>query len=359
VVLPTDYETVSIFSRRMYEVMRRYSPTVEEYSIDEGFVDLTGTRRVHRGSYGAIAEKLKADIERELGITVTVGLSVSKVLAKVATDLGKPAGLVAVSARDVRQVLNNYPIGKVWTIGPNTAALLRHYGLNTAGQFAGAKRARIEEILTRPGVATWRELNGESVWPVATDRKVGYQSISKTRTFTPPSRDKEYVYAQLVKNVENACIKARRYEQAAGKISLFIKRQDHRALGVEASLIRPSCYPVEFLPAVRTMFEQVFVEGIEYRATGFILRDLGMSSPSQTSLFETRNKVKKIRRLYGAVDLIAKKYGKHGVHQGASLAAQKNQHLTNRGDVPGRRRVHQKGESWRRRLPVPLLQIKS
>lgn len=355
VVLPTDYETVSIFSKRMYEIMRRYTPAVEEYSIDEGFADLTGLRRLHRTDYRGIAAMIKEDIERELGIGVTVGLSVSKVLAKVASKLGKPGGCLAISNREREAYLSGYALEEVWTIGPNTAALLRGYGIVTAGQFAAMEQERVERILTRPGVAAWRELRGESVWPVSGEVKKGFQSISKMKTFTPSAKDKDYVWAQLVKNMENACIKARRYGQAAKEIVVFLKRHDHRAYGLEAKLLRPSAYPLEMMKAVRDVYERVFVPGTSYRATGFIMRGLVSASLVQASLFEDPIRIVKTRRLYGAVDEAREKYGKHVVHQAASLAGQRTQHLTGRGDVPVRRGNLFKGESRRRRLPLPVI----
>ena len=83
VILPSDYETYSLFSLRMFEILRRFSPDVEEYSIDEAFVDLTGLRRSYHGPYGMIAKKMQESVEAELGLTVSVGLSISKVLAKI------------------------------------------------------------------------------------------------------------------------------------------------------------------------------------------------------------------------------------------------------------------------------------
>ncbi|NMC96689.1 MAG: DNA polymerase IV, partial [Deltaproteobacteria bacterium] len=79
IVLPSDYETYSLFSQRMFNIMRRFTPDVEEYSIDEAFADLTGMRRLLRSSYEEIVLKMKKEIERELGITVSVGLSITKV----------------------------------------------------------------------------------------------------------------------------------------------------------------------------------------------------------------------------------------------------------------------------------------
>ena len=96
VLLPSDYETYSLFSLRMFEIIRRFSPDVEEYSIDEAFVDMTGLRRSFHGSYGIIAEKMQKSVEKELGITVSVGVSLSKVLAKIGSKHNKPNGLTLI-----------------------------------------------------------------------------------------------------------------------------------------------------------------------------------------------------------------------------------------------------------------------
>ncbi len=85
IIIESDYEKYSIFSVRMFEILRRFSPVVEEYSIDEAFVDLTGLRRLYRAFYGEIARRIKFSIDKELGITVSVGVSITKVLAKVAS----------------------------------------------------------------------------------------------------------------------------------------------------------------------------------------------------------------------------------------------------------------------------------
>src|SRR3989337_3003096 len=96
VILPSDYETYSLFSVRMFEILRRFSPDVEEYSIDEAFVDLTGLRRSFHGPYELIAEKMRAAVKQELGITVSAGVSLSKVLAKIGSKHKKPDGLTMI-----------------------------------------------------------------------------------------------------------------------------------------------------------------------------------------------------------------------------------------------------------------------
>src|SRR3989338_4116022 len=96
VILPSDYETYSLFSNRMYKIVRRYTPEVEEYSIDECFADLTGMRRVNKMGYGEMAEAVKRDLERELGMTFSLGVSATKVLAKIGSKWEKPSGLTLI-----------------------------------------------------------------------------------------------------------------------------------------------------------------------------------------------------------------------------------------------------------------------
>ena len=136
VILPSDYETYSLFSVRMFEILRRFSPDVEEYSIDEAFVDLTGLRRSFHGPYGMIAKKMQEAVENELGITVSVGVSLTKVLAKIASKYRKPHGLVLIPGREIHIYLESLSVEKVWGIGPNTSAFLRKFGITTALEFA-------------------------------------------------------------------------------------------------------------------------------------------------------------------------------------------------------------------------------
>jgi DNA polymerase-4 len=135
IVLPSDYETYSIFSERMYEIVRRYTPAVEEYSIDECFADLTGLRRLHKMNYRDMAHSIKQELQVELGMTFSVGLSVTKVLAKIGSKWRKPDGFTSIPLNDASKYLGKLPVGHVWGIGPNTAAYLEKCGVRTALDF--------------------------------------------------------------------------------------------------------------------------------------------------------------------------------------------------------------------------------
>ncbi len=293
VVLPSDYESYSIYSKRMFEIMRRYTPTVEEYSIDEGFADITGLRRFHHMSYKDIALKVQSDIHKELDLTVSVGLSLSKGLCKIASDYRKPNGITAVQGRHIHIFLKRIPLEEVWGFGHNTVQLLRKHGLQTALDFVQRPEKWTGKMLGKPGREIWHELRGVNLLAVTPDPKPAKVSLGKGKTFTTPSTDKAFVYAKLVRNVESAFIKLRRHKQRTKEIHVSLRLKDYRQFGLGAQLNRATDSTQEVLPAVRELFEKLFQPGYEYRTTQIWLTRLGTSKDTQFDLFDGRLRIEK------------------------------------------------------------------
>lgn len=356
VVLPSDYETYSIFSERMYEIVRRYTPAVEEYSIDECFADLTGMRRVNKMSYIDMARAIKNELQTELGLTFSLGLSATKVLAKIGSKWHKPDGLTPIPLKDAASFLRKKAVGDVWGIGPNTAAYLNKFGVRTALDFAEKSEEWVRANTAKPYFELWHELNGRVVLELTMERKEKYQSISKTKTFTPPSRDGAFVFSQLSKNIENACIKARRWNLSAPEVFFFLKTQDFKYHGFEIKLPHPSNVPHDIIREVARYFPQVFKKGTDYRATGITLLKLQDAGDVQLDLFGKVRESEGLRMIFNSVDALSERYGKHVVFLGSSFTAMKfGSHLGDRGDAPERTRQLFKGESSRRRLSLPML----
>jgi DNA polymerase-4/DNA polymerase V len=359
VLIPSDYETYSLFSVRMFEILRRFSPQVEEYSIDEAFIDLTGLRRKFHGPYGEIARQMQEAVERELGITVSVGVSLSKVLSKIASKHRKPHGLTLIPGRDIHLYLKDLPVGKLWGIGANTSAYLAKFGIRTALDLARRGEDFVREHLSKPYREIWCELNGESVYPVVRESKSSYQSISKARTFTPPSNDERFVFAQLAKNLENACIKARRHGLAATRLVVFLRTQDFKDRGVELKLSRATAYPSELFSPSREGFKRLFKSDALYRQTGVVLAGLVPQGRAQYTLFDDTTKVERLSRVYGAVDEMSRRFGKHTLMHAPSLPSKlQARHEGERGDAPERTFSLLKGEDARRRLGLPVLRVR-
>lgn len=356
IIVPSDYETYSLFSERMFAIMRRYSSQVEEYGIDEGFVDITGLQRPLNASYEEIAAQVKAAIESELGITVSVGLSVSKVLAKLGSKWKKPAGLTIISARQTDSYLRGTPVEKLWGVGARTAAYCEKLGIRSAYDFARQTPRQITARFTKPHVEMWQELNGQSVYAVDANPKRSYLSIGKTKTFTPPSSRQPFVFAHLLKNLENACIKARRHELVARGVVVYLREQTFKSHALEATLTRATAFPQEMLTVVGEAFRQLFDPRRSYRATGIVLVGLKPRHTIQLSLFDAPVALRKLERVYESVDSLSQKFGKHTVYLlGAQPAHMIPQHARERGDIPLRKLERAKGEGPRHHLAIPLL----
>ncbi len=357
VVLPSDYETYSLYSKRMFDVVRRFTPLVEEHSIDEGFADLTGLRRLHRCSYEDIARRIQAAVAADLGVTVSVGLSLSKSLAKQASSFRKPRGFTPVAGCHIHLFLQRRRLADVWGFGPNTVALLESFGLRTPYDFVSRPERWAGRLLGKTGRELWNELRGRAVYRVQPGVKRSFQSISKCKTFTAPETDRAYVYAKLVRNVESAFIKLRRCRLRARSLSVALRAQDfsHRAVGAE--LNRATSATPEVIPLVRALFDAVFVAGTAYRGTVVLLEKLEGDPMEQPGLFDDRLRIERMGRVAKVIDEVNGRYGKHRLSLGTSLFLP--HHTMTDRDVPPRRKTDLlPGETARRRLGIPKLSLR-
>lgn len=352
-----DYESYSLFSKRMFAIMRRYSDTVEEYGIDEGFVDLTGLRASLGMSYPAMAKNIKADIEKELDITVSVGLAPTKVLAKIASAQNKPNGLTCIGRNNIADFLRPLDVAKIWGVGPNTAQYMYQLGIHTALDFTTKAFEYVEQYFTKPHQEIWKELNGDMAYIVVKEAKSSYASISKTRTFTlsgtqSATSEKTFVYAELLKNVENACTKARRYDLAARTVTILLKKQDMSMDAVEVCLTRASAFPQDITSVIRPAFETLFNKNNKYRATGVVLGKLQEDNAIQGSLFETELQLSTMKQLYKAVDLVSERFGKNTIHLAGSLRS----HARAKKIKKQKTDVFSVRNGWKRKsLSIPVL----
>jgi DNA polymerase-4/DNA polymerase V len=136
IVISGDYRSYAEYSKKMFDIVRRYADDVEEYSIDECFADLTGLDKPLKMSYTEIAKRIQKEVREELGLSVTIGLAPNKVLAKVASKWVKPNGLTVITKDSAGDFLKTFPIEKIWGIGPRTSESMQKKGIVTAFDFA-------------------------------------------------------------------------------------------------------------------------------------------------------------------------------------------------------------------------------
>jgi DNA polymerase-4/DNA polymerase V len=345
----------------MYKIVRRYTPDVEEYSIDECFADIKGMRRPLRKTYDQIVEGIKNDLEGELGTTFSIGLAPNKTLAKVVSKWKKPSGLAVMPLYSAHLYLHQMPIEKVWGIGGQTSLFLKKNRIKTALDYAHIPEEWIYSKMTKPHQETWEELRGKFVYQLETGPKTEYKSISKVKTFSPPSKNRDYVFSQLSKNIENACMKARRYKLAPKKVVFFLKTQEFRYKGIDVKLGIPSANPKPLIDMALERFSGLFDPSIEYRSTGVVLQELeDQPAAIQCDLFGSDDKNYKYGKIFEGVDKLREKYGKHKVYLGTSLLAMNTKQIKDHNVFNPYRRQHVfKGETDRRRVGLPFMGLVS
>lgn len=324
IVLPGDYATYVKFSKDMFDIVRKYADDVEEYSIDECFADLTGLDKPLYMSYREIAEKIKDEINKNIGFTVSIGLAPTKVLAKVASKWKKPDGLTVITKETAPEYLRATPIEKIWGIGRRTSGFLQSKGINTAFDFATKNINWIRENLSKPHETLWLELNSIFVMEINAEPKTEYSSIQKTRTFREKTNDKLFLFSQLSKHTEDACKKARYYDEVAKKVSFFLKTQDFRYHSFSFVLPTPTNSPETILSLVKKYWNKAWKPGILYRTAGIVLHELSSNRVIQNDLFGLTSTEDKLLAIHKNIDSLENKLEKRLVYLASTQDAIKN-----------------------------------
>ena len=355
VILPSDYEAYSLYSQRMFSVLRRFTPLVEEYSIDEAFADLSGCCDVLGCPLEDVAERLRNAVSSEMGLTVSVGISLTKTLAKLCSKFRKPNGQTILRREHIPVMLKRTPIAKVWGIGPASSAKLQAHGIATAQDFANMDASAVLGLLHKPGHETWRELQGRRVFRLELVPKACYDSMMKGHTFSPPNADPVLICSEALRNMGAAFAKLRRHRHLAREIGLCLRLKDYTGHAKGAALPCPTCHDCEAAPALRQLFDALIRPGQVYRSTLVWLGGLASESNRQLDMFEETPLRRNFGKLDAAVDRINRRYGQNAIAPAALLDGRlKPRH--SRDAAPERYNVLLQGEGDRH-LAIPRMTL--
>jgi len=355
VILPSDYEAYSLYSQRMFEILRRFTPLVEEYSIDEAFADLSGCADVLACPLKTVAERLRNTVSNEMGLTVSVGISLTKTLSKLCSKFRKPNGQTILRREHIQIMLKRTPVAKVWGIGPASAAKLEAEGIVTAYDFTRMDESAVLRLLHKPGHETWRELQGRRVFPLDLEAKRSYDSMMKGHTFSPPSDDPRLVFSEALRNMTNAMAKLRRHAHLAKEIGLSLRLKDYTGQTACTPLPCLTSHDCEAAPFLRALFDTLFTPGQIYRSTLVWFGGLVSERNRQLDLFEETPARHDYGKLDAAVDRINRRYGQHAVAPAALLdRTLKPYHY--RDAAPERYGTLMQGESVRH-LAIPRMSL--
>lgn len=344
VMLHSDFKLYAQYSQRMVDIIKRYTNKVEAYSIDECFVDLTGLDEELHLSYREIAERIKRDLECELGITFSIGVSMNKTLAKVASHFAKPAGLTLIAPFEISHYLSQQAIGDVWGIGRRTAQALREWNIHTAQDLVQKDNRFIMRHFSKPLQITTDELRGSYINEVVYSGKREYQSMSRTQTLSKPTTDKDVLFSELSRNVERVCKMLRSRKMFGAKVSIFLKTQQFEYQVTDFELTYAVATPSEIMKQLRKHFTTLFKAGVLYRATGVTVSQLTTASRETLNLFGEETNRKRYDELYTSLDAINHKLGHNSVMLASSYTSES-------------RRAYATPVSRLHRLNIPLLGV--
>src|ERR1700716_610838 len=220
IYLDSHHAKYSEWSDRVATILAKFSPIVEMVSIDEAYLDLSGTERLHGPPLGA-ADKLLRSITRTTGLPCSAGLASTRLVAKVASDQGKPRGLVWVPAGSEERFLAPLPVRKIPGIGKVTERALRALGIETVQQIAAQPQERLERIFGQWGTALYRKARGGDSYEFVVDAEP--KSISQNHTFGEDTEDSSALTAMLSHLSQKACKRLREAGLAARTLTLTIR----------------------------------------------------------------------------------------------------------------------------------------
>ncbi len=321
VILNHHFEYYREVSDGMYQILLSYVESVERYSIDECFAVVKHSDLVYFGGAENMLAQIKEEIERTYGVTYSFGLARTKGLAKVASKLEKPNGLVVLATqRDEDRALRATSIDNIWGAGRKAIPRLQNLGLATAYDLAHFDRERIARYFSEPMVVLQRELCGERVLHVEDDQDPRAQkSIQSTGTFRPKSSDPKVIWAQLAENIEYACKRARSLRLLGNKVSFFAKTADFRYHIAEQALVAYTADPGSIMNAIEHAFLRMLIPGEVVRATGITLHGLIKEESAPVDLFGAHNRSTERSRIEIVADGLRAKYGADIVRRASSL----------------------------------------
>ena len=310
IFVPVNMERNAEVSRHIMEIFHSFTPLVEPLSLDEAFLDVTGSQRLH-GDGRVIAAKIRARVESEEGITCSVGIAPSKFIAKLASTYAKPNGMLEIEQSRILEFLHPLPVSAMWGVGPKTNEELARIGLTKIGDIAQTPRATLIRALGQSAGETLYELAwGRDYRSVTTDEPD--KSIGAEETFLIDLDNHEEILRELLRMVERASHRLRDRGLVSKTIAIKIRFADFTTISRSKTVPLPISGVQECYEVVRNLYKALKLDRARIRLVGVSLENLsdGTGSPQQLLLGERE---KGWREATAAMDAATKRFGRGSV----------------------------------------------
>ncbi len=317
IYINANHDLYAEISEKVMAVLKNFSPKVEIYSIDEAFVDLTGLERLYKKNYLEIAQMIRQEVKEKVDIPVSIGLSSSKSLAKLASDKAKKLeeGVFLIGSRKIIPVLEKTGIDEIWGIGKNLSSLLRKNGILTAYELVQQDDIWLNKQIGIRGLEMKHELLGEMVSPVSDEEKLP-KSIQKTSALAKFTSDKNYLKNSLNYHIHRACVKLRKINAKCHGISIFIRTKDFKVYCEKKNLNVATDFELEISSVIFELLDKIYNPNILYRSTGVILDTFVFNHEAQMSLFSDTKSDDKKSKLAKCFDKLENRFGKDIIQTG-------------------------------------------
>jgi DNA polymerase-4 len=309
IVIRPDMAKYVRVGREVRHAMQALTPLVEPLSIDEAFLDLAGTARVHGMMPAKVLARFARDVERDIGITVSVGLSCNKFLAKIASDLDKPRGFAALDQEEACALLADKPVGFIFGVGPATQERLVQRGFRTIADLQRADEGELMKQFSSEGRRLWRLARGIDDRKVAPDR--GAKTISSETTFEADIRDFATLERLLWRLSEKVSSRLKTANLAGSTITLKLKTADFRQRTRSQTVHSPTQLAAKIFATSREMLAKE-IDGTAFRLMGTGVSALQPGSRADdTDMLDRRS-----AHAERAMDDLRKKFGNAAVMRG-------------------------------------------
>jgi DNA polymerase-4 len=315
VIMPPNMAKYQKVGREVRALMLELTPLVEPLSIDEAFLDLAGTARLHKMSPAESLARLALRIEREIGITVSIGLSHNKFLAKIASDLNKPRGFSVIGKAETLAFLADKPVRFVWGIGQKTGDGLAKDGLTTLGQIQDMTERDLTARYGKLGAHLWHLARGQDERIVDPDGDA--KSISAENTFDVDLTELDALLRELWPLCEKVSERLKRAGLAGGNVHLKLKTSGFRIVSRQMGLGAPTQLAETLFRCGRALLERE-VNGTCYRLIGIGVGDIHDAVEADPMDLADPDAVQR-RKVEAAIDAVRAKLGKDSIGKGRGI----------------------------------------
>ena len=318
IYIPPNIPKYRAVSEQIMNIFHRYTPDVEAISLDEAFVDVTGSQKLF-GSAEQIGRAIKQSIYEELQLTASVGLAYNKFLAKLASDLDKPDGFYIVMPEDLQEKIWPLSIRRMMGVGHKTADMLERMGVKTIGQLAVMDSGLLEHIFGKAGVQMHELANGIDARTVESVREA--KSFGRETTFPTDISDQYTLETVLFTLTDDVCHSLRSHHVKGRTVSIKIRYPDFKSITRAITLEQ---YTSSFEPVyntVKQLMEKHYTDGTPVRLIGVTVSNLKQETEiiEQQDLFADQKTVKKVDALNKVLDNLNDKYGSEIVHRARKI----------------------------------------